>query len=334
MNYNFFIIGGDKRNLFLAEKLSKDGENVKIFGFDRIKEEFFANNNIKKITNEKELLTELEERKTQAESNEIERETQAKSNEIERKTQAKCKELARETIFDNNLETDKQNKKIIIGPIPYSTDGKTLYAPFCNKKLDINLLKDKKIIAGKIPEKVADIKSIDILKNEYFTIRNTVPTAEGAIAKAIELTDINIDKANIMVLGFGRVGKTLCYKLKNLGANVYAEARKERDLAWIDVFGYNAIPLEKINENICKMDMIFNTIPELILDKSKLILMNEKTLIIDLASKPGGTDFESANKMGIKAILYSGIPGKIASEYEAELIKEVIYKEIKRKNKT
>ena len=323
MNYNFFIIGGDKRNLFLAKKLSKYGENVKVFGFDRINDEFFANKKKKKITNEKELLNELEER-----------ETQAKSKEIERKTEAECKELPREKILDNNLEIDKQNKKIIIGPVPYSTDGKTLYAPFCNKKLDINLLKDKKIIAGKIPKDAADKESIDILKNEYFTIRNTVPTAEGAIAKAIELTDINIDKANIMVLGFGRVGKTLCYKLKNLGANVYAEARKERDLAWIDVFGYNAIPLEKINENICKMDIIFNTIPELILDKSKLILMNEKTLIIDLASKPGGTDFESANKMGIKAILYSGIPGKIASEYEAELIKEVIYKEIKRKNKT
>lgn len=319
MNYNFFIIGGDKRNLFLAKKLSKNGENVKIFGFDRIKDEFFANNNIKKITNEKELLTELEKR-----------EIQAKSKGLEKGTI----DISEEKTFDNNLERDKQNKKIIIGPIPYSTDGKTLYAPFCNKKLDINLLKDKKIIAGKIPKEVANKESIDILKNEYFTIKNTVPTAEGAIAKAIELTDINIDKANIMVLGFGRVGKTLCYKLKNLGANVYAEARKERDLAWIDVFGYNAIPLEKINENICKMDIIFNTIPELILDKSKLILMNEKTLIIDLASKPGGTDFESANKMGIKAILYSGIPGKIASEYEAELIKEVIYKEIKRKNKT
>lgn len=323
MNYNFFIIGGDKRNLFLAKKLSKDGENVKVFGFDRINDEFFANNNIKKITNEKELLNELEER-----------ETHAKSKEIERKTEAECKELPRETIFENNLKIDKQNIKIIIGPIPYSTDGKTLYAPFCNKKLDIDLLKDKKIIAGKIPKEAADKESIDILENEYFTIKNTVPTAEGAIAKAIELTEINIDKSNIMVLGFGRVGKTLCYKLKNLGANVYAEARKERDLAWIDVFGYNAIPLEKINENICKMDIIFNTIPELILDKSKLILMNEKTLIIDLASKPGGVDFESANKMGIKAILYSGIPGKIASEYEAELIKEVIYKEIKRKNKT
>ena len=323
MNYNFFIIGGDKRNLFLAKKLSKDGENVKVFGFDRINDEFFANNNIKKITNEKELLNELEER-----------ETQAKSKEIERKTEAECKELPREKILDNNLEIDKQNIKIIIGPIPYSTDGKTLYAPFCNKKLDIDLLKDKKIIAGKIPKEAADKESIDILENEYFTIKNTVPTAEGAIAKAIELTEINIDKSNIMVLGFGRVGKTLCYKLKNLGANVYAEERKERDLAWIDIFGYNAIPLEKINENICKMDIIFNTIPELILDKSKLILMNEKTLIIDLASKPGGVDFESANKMGIKAILYSGIPGKIASEYEAELIKEVIYKEIKRKNKT
>lgn len=281
MNYNFFIIGGDKRNLFLAKKLSKEVENVKIFGFDRINDEFFANNNIKNITEENVLIDEI-----------------------------------------------KESKKIIIGPIPFSIDGKTLYAPFSNKKLDINLLKDKKIIAGKIPEGITNKESIDILKDEYFTIKNTVPTAEGAIAKAIELTDVNIDKANIMVLGFGRVGKTLCYKLKNLGANVYAEARKEKDLAWIDVFGYNAVPLEKLNENLCRMDIIFNTVPELILDKSKLILMNENTLIIDLASKPGGTDFESANKMGIKTFLYSGIPGKVASKYEAGLIKDIIYKKI------
>lgn len=286
MNYNFFIIGGDKRNLLLAKRLSKNGENVKIFGFNRIKDSFFANNNIKKIASEKVLISELK-----------------------------------------NME-EKENKKIIIGPIPYSIDGKTLYAPFNDENININLLKNKKIIAGKIPSEIADKESIDILKDECFTIKNTVPTAEGAIAKAIELTDININKANVMVLGFGRVGKTLCYKLKNLGANVYAEARKEKDLAWISVFGYNVVPLEKINENICKIDIIFNTIPKLILDKSKLILINENTIIIDLASKPGGIDYESANKMGINAILYSGIPGKIAGEYEAELIEETIYKKI------
>ena len=296
MNYNFFIIGGDKRNLYLAKKLSKDGKNVKIFGFDRISDDFFANNNIKNIKEEKELFFEL-------------------------------KKLKIETM-DKTTQSREKNETIIIGPIPYSIDGKTLYKKFKNKKLKKKKKKNKKIIAGKIPKGITDENSFDILKDEYFTIKNTVPTAEGAIAKAIELTDIDIDKANIMVLGFGRVGKTLCYKLKNMGANVFAEARKEKDLAWIDVFGYNAIPLERINENICKMDIIFNTIPELILDKSKLILMNDNTLIIDLASKPGGTDFESASKMGIRAILYSGIPGKIASLEEAELIKENIYKKI------
>ena len=214
MNYNFFIIGGDKRNLLLAKRLSKNGENVKIFGFNRIKDSFFANNNIKKIANEKFLISELK-----------------------------------------NMEK-KGNKKIIIGPIPYSIDGKTLYAPFNDKNININLLKNEKIIAGKIPSEIADKESIDILKDECFTIKNTVPTAEGAIAKAIELTDINIFRANVMVLGFGRVGKTLCYKLKSLGANVYAEARNEKDLAWIDVLGYKAIPLEKINENLCKMNII------------------------------------------------------------------------------
>ena len=51
-----------------------------------------------------------------------------------------------------------------------------------------------------------------------------------------------------MVCGFGRIGKILCNRLKNLGAKVYCTARKETDLAWIREAGYiplNYIELEK-----------------------------------------------------------------------------------------
>ena len=38
MDYNFFMVGGDMRNYILAEKLLKDGNNVKVLGFEKIEE--------------------------------------------------------------------------------------------------------------------------------------------------------------------------------------------------------------------------------------------------------------------------------------------------------
>ena len=36
MSYNFFIVGGDKRMLYLAKELANDDNNVKIMGFEKI----------------------------------------------------------------------------------------------------------------------------------------------------------------------------------------------------------------------------------------------------------------------------------------------------------
>lgn len=290
IKYNFIIIGGDKRNLNLAKKLSTNENKVKIFGFNRIKKDYFVNNNIEEI------------------------------NSIEQ---------LKEILKENKIRNNKYNKTIIIGAIPLTKDNVNIYMPFNDEEVSLQLLKNEEFIAGKIPKEWKNDKNkIDILDDEYFTIMNTIPTAEGAIQKAIELTNFNIDKSNVMVLGFGRVGKTLCYKLKNLGANVYAEARKEKDLAWINVYGYTPVKFEDISKKICKMDIIFNTIPELILDKSRLVLLSKETLIIDLASKGIGVDWESANKIGINATKYLGIPGKIASDFEGDLIKDFINKNI------
>ena len=107
---------------------------------------------------------------------------------------------------------------------------------------------------------------------------------------------------------------------------MYCEARKEEDLAYIEAYGYKPIYLLDLNKNLCKMKVIFNTIPNLILDKSRIILLKKDTLIIDLASGKGGTDFESCEKQKISAIHYLAIPGKIAPITSAEYIKRYIYK--------
>lgn len=73
-----------------------------------------------------------------------------------------------------------------------------------------------------------------------------------------------------------------------------------------------------------KYDIIFNTIPSMILDKERLNLLKKETIIIDLASKPGGVDFTTAKELGLNARLELGLPGRIAPITSAEYIYNVV----------
>lgn len=240
--------------------------------------------------------------------------------------------IKRENLLNNNIKkahsiNDVEKKDILISSIPLTIDGESIYTPFSNRNIKLKDIENKKIIAGKLP---SNIKGWDILKDEKTTILNAIATAEGAISEAINKSERTLSNENVLVLGYGRVGKILCDRLNRIGAIVYCEARKEEDLAYIEAYGYKPIQLSNLNKNLCKMKVIFNTIPNLILDKSKIILLKNDTLIIDLASGKGGTDFESCEKQKIKAIHYLGIPGKVAPITSAEYIKEYIYKVIKK----
>ena len=268
MDNNFFIVGGDMRNIYIANLLAKNNKNVKIMGFDKIYDQNLLNNNIEKVHH-----------------------------------------------------INNEENTTYISSIPLTIDGKTIIAPYSKQEIFLEQLKNKKIVAGKIP---MNICGIDILKDESFTIRNVIPTAEGAIALAIEKTTKTLQNSNVLVLGYGRIGKVLSKKIKQLDAKVYVEARKEEDLTWIEANGLIPIDLKELDKNVNKMDIIFNTIPSMIIDRKILNKIRNKTLIIDLATKPGGVDFEYAKEKNIEAILYSGIPGKIAPESNAEYIYDFI----------
>ena len=240
----------------------------------------------------------------------------------------------------------KYDYDIVISAMPLTKDNNTVYTPLSNKKITLEELKEisnnKILIAGKIPsdfknddcDVIDEIKKqknrvYDILEDEPTTILNTIPTAEGAIQIAMEETNYTLNGKKALILGYGKVGKTLANKLSKIGMQVYCEARKESDLMWIKVYGYNGVPLEEMKNYLCKMDIIFNTIPTKILDKNKLILIRKNTLIIDLASAPGGVDYDSAKKLGIKAILATALPGKVAPDTCAEYLLEFVNKVIK-----
>ena len=235
----------------------------------------------------------------------------------------------------SSLEEAVNSSDIIIGPIPLSSNNVEINTPFSDVKITLeelaNNIEGKKFIAGSIKQdlyKYLDNKTveiIDLLNREELTVLNTISTAEGAIQIAMEESTRTIHGSNVLVLGFGRVGKILANMLNGIGANVYCEARKNVDLAWIKAYGYTPVHLNELNDYLGKMDIIINTIPKVILDKQRLELVKSEAILIDLASNPGGIDRNESKKKGIKTIWALSLPGKVAPLTSAEFIKETLY---------
>lgn len=229
------------------------------------------------------------------------------------------------------------SSEIIIGPVPMTNDSENLSAPFSENKIPIESLikemsnKNKTFIAGKISEKTitkleeSNIKHIDLLKREELVVLNTIATAEGTIQIAMENTTRTIHGSNILIMGFGRVGKVLAKMLDGIGAKVSCEARKNSDIAWIKAYGYNPIHLSELENELGNYDIIINTIPFQILDENRLKYVKKECTILDLSSNPGGVDRAAARNLGLKAIWALSLPGRVAPMTSAEFIKETLY---------
>ena len=228
---------------------------------------------------------------------------------------------------------------LLFGPIPVTSDRKNLSMPFSKVKLPIeefiNKFTAKNLISGTIPEEYKkilldqNVNYIDLQKREEFTVLNTIATAEGTIQIAMEETQRTIHGSNVLILGFGRIGKVLAKMLDGIGAKVYCEARKNEDIAWIKAYGYEPIYLNSLNENLAKFDVIINTIPFQILDEERLDLVKKDVVLIDIASNPGGINRNVAKKKELKLIWALSLPGKVAPLTSAEFIKETIYHVLK-----
>jgi dipicolinate synthase subunit A len=277
----YTVVGGDLRNVKLANLLAEDGSEVNIYGFQKAGFETFI------------------------------KETE-------------------------NLSLAIDESDIVIGPLPCSNDDEYLNAPFHPDKIYMTeffkrMSKNQLFIAGRISDKVNhlaqvyNVYSVDLLEREEMAVLNAIPTAEGAIQIAMEELPITLHDSNTLILGFGRTGKTLAKMLAGIGSNVYVEARKYSDIAWIRSYGYNPVLINELTNYISGMDVIFNTIPHTIFTADLLSKVGKDCLIIDLASKPGGIDFNKAKEMGIKTIWALSLPGKVAPVTAARFLKDTVY---------
>lgn len=178
-------------------------------------------------------------------------------------------------------------------------------------------------IAGPYLEQICrrhGIRLVKLFDLDEVAILNSIPTAEGAIQMAMENTDITIHGSRSVVLGFGRCGFTLARTLAAMGAKVKVGARKAADLARVQEMGLTAFPLKDLAAYIEDAEIVFNTIPAPVLTAEILTRVSRNCLIIDIASKPGGTDFRYARRRGIRALLAPSLPGIVAPKTAGQIL--------------
>ena len=134
--------------------------------------------------------------------------------------------------------------------------------------------------------------------------------------------DGTVNNSKCLVAGYGRIGRVLSDILSGLGADVTVSARNLRDIEFIKARGFHAVFTNNLTG---KYDIIFNTIPCMIFDSHTLAKVASNALVIDLASMPGGVDFNSAERLGIKAVHALSLPGKVAPKTSGIIIKNAVY---------
>lgn len=279
---SFGIIGGDKRQLFLAKSIYDSGYSVMLGGFDKLQSTgSLVLDDIKAVA-------------------------------------AKC--------------------DVLIFPVPsVRTDG-SINAPFSNEciVLDDELVKimiEKPIFIAmkdkflKAYPQFEKAEIFDYAAKDEFAILNALPTAEGAVEVAMKQFEGTIAGSRCLITGYGRIGKVLAEMLKNLKAEVTVSARNPSDMAFAQAFGYDEINTNKMSQ-VRNFDLVFNTVPSMIFDRELLSNTDKNTIIIDLASLPGGVDFEAAHILGIDAVRALALPGKCAPKTAGEIIKKTVFNTI------
>lgn len=241
----------------------------------------------------------------------------------------------------DSLEEVCRVSSCIVCPIPLSRDGVSINhdlpanqsayeETFSMELLLSNLQSDQFFFAGCIPEhfnRAATEKGVhvvDLIHNSSLAFFNSIATAEGAICEAIKRSTINLHQSSCAVLGYGKCGHTILQYLHGMFCHLYAASDREEERAQAAILADRTGSLKAFGACAEEFDFIFNTIPSIVIDSEILKKLKNTATIIDIASAPGGVDYTAAQKMGVNATFCPGLPGKYAPYSSAKALKRTI----------
>ena len=219
--------------------------------------------------------------------------------------------------------------QVVVLPMPAAdTSGNIQLAggrSIDSRMLPVLLPPSVKLFGGLLPD---HLTGIDYARSETVTAANAIPTAEGAIQRAMELLPITIWNSKCLVIGYGRIGKILSNRLHGLGAAVTVSTRKPGDEPMIAGFGFRSDTTGQYRHGLDQYDCIFNTVPAMVLSEEHLRQTKSDCLIIDLASRPGGIDFNACAGLPRQAIHALSLPGQVAPATAGKIISDYILEQL------
>ena len=175
-----------------------------------------------------------------------------------------------------------------------------------------------RIVIGTAPEvlrkdcKENGIPLHELMTRDDFAFHNAIPTAEGAILSALQRSERTLHGCAALVIGYGRTGIVLAQKLHAWSARVTVAARKASQRAHAETMGCSSLPIAELRRHWGEFDFIFNTVPAMMMRAEDLSLCRRDVVITDVASAPGGVDFQAAHHLGISIRHELSLPGRTA----------------------
>ena len=197
-------------------------------------------------------------------------------------------------------------------PMSLTADGAALEQLLAEAKPGTLAFGGRVSEAAKAAAAAAGIELNDYLGREELARLNAIPTAEGCIGLILQNRRRTLWDSTVLVLGYWRCGQALAVRLAALGARVTVAARSPGQRALAMSQGLNAVPMEAADGLLETTDVAVNTVPAPVLGAARLKRLPKDALVIDLASLPGGTDFEAAKELGVRAIHALSLPARCA----------------------
>lgn len=223
----------------------------------------------------------------------------------------------------------------VVLPLPMG-GGETLNAPLADAPISVRELAeaipaDALVLAGR-PEGVfaqlagaRGLRVEDYFAREELTVKNAAITAEGALEILLRELPVTVLGSRVLVAGFGRIGKLLALRSRLLGAHVTVSARRPEDRAKIECLGLESADTGRLESAVRGLDALVNTVPAPVIGRQVLSRLPRSCFVLDLASRPGGVDFEAARELGLRAFWALGLPGKAAPVTAGAAVRDTVY---------